>query len=163
MTSHVRNHIRMAQTFSCAHNCTARDTREAGITFYRIPAKETLWLNAIGRKNFNPKPHTVICSQEVSIKRPWYDPIRTVYCTVLLLGRKSGHLPTLLVYFHSRHLQKREEQNRAWNVMRYIAKRRRQEKDRTEAADALEALASTTDDVHYPPDMGTYSDYLDSS
>ena len=53
LTSHVlRNHFRMA--------------REAGITFYRIPAKEpkrTLWLNAIGRKNFNPKPHTVICSQ----------------------------------------------------------------------------------------------------
>ena len=36
-----------------------------------------------------------------------------------------------------------------------VAKRRRQEKDRTEAADALEALASTTDDVHYPPDMVT--------
>ena len=53
----------------CAHNCTARDvkeTREAGISFYRIPVKEpkrTLWLNAIGRKDFNPKPHTVICSQ----------------------------------------------------------------------------------------------------
>ena len=36
-----------------------------------------------------------------------------------------------------------------------VAKRRRQEKDRTEAADALEALASTTDDVHYSPDMVT--------
>ena len=53
----------------CAHNCTARDvkeTREAGIKFYRIPAKEpkrTLWLNAIARKDFNPKSHTVICSQ----------------------------------------------------------------------------------------------------
>ena len=53
----------------CAHNCTTRDgkeTREAGITFYRIPVKESkrmLWLNAIGRKDFNPKPHTVICSQ----------------------------------------------------------------------------------------------------
>ena len=53
----------------CAHNCTARDgkeIREAGITFYRIPVKESkrmLWLNAIGRKDFNPKPHTVICSQ----------------------------------------------------------------------------------------------------
>ena len=83
LTSHVlRNHFRMAKSARrrsvedtemvnscCAHNCTARDTketREAGITFYRIPAKEpkrTLWLNAIGRKNFNPKPHTVICSQ----------------------------------------------------------------------------------------------------
>ena len=53
----------------CAHNCTARDvkeTRKAGIKFYRIPVKEpkrTLWLNAIARKDFNPKPHTVICSQ----------------------------------------------------------------------------------------------------
>ena len=53
----------------CAHNCTTRDVkeiREAGIKFYRIPVKEpkrTLWLNAIARKDFNPKPHTVICSQ----------------------------------------------------------------------------------------------------
>ena len=53
----------------CAHNCTTRDvkeTREAVIKFYRIPVKEpkrTLWLNAIARKDFNPKPHTVICSQ----------------------------------------------------------------------------------------------------
>ena len=49
----------------CAHNCTARDTketREAGITFAKEP-KRTLWFNAIGRKDFNPKPHTVICSQ----------------------------------------------------------------------------------------------------
>ena len=53
----------------CAHNCTARDvkeTRAAGIKFYRIPVtepKRTLWLNAIGRKDFQPKSHTVICSQ----------------------------------------------------------------------------------------------------
>ena len=53
----------------CAYSCTARDSkesREAGIKFYRIPAREpkkTLWLNAINRKNFYPKSHTVICSQ----------------------------------------------------------------------------------------------------
>ena len=53
----------------CAFNYTARDckeTRDAGIKFYRIPLKEpkrTLWLNAIKRKGFQPKQHTVICSQ----------------------------------------------------------------------------------------------------
>ena len=53
----------------CAFNCTAKDTKEnrdAGIKFYRIPLKEPkcmLWLNAIKRKNFNPKAHSVICSQ----------------------------------------------------------------------------------------------------
>ena len=53
----------------CAHSCTARDikeTRAAGMKFYRIPItepKRTLWLNAIGRKDFQPKSHTVICSQ----------------------------------------------------------------------------------------------------
>ena len=53
----------------CAFNCTARDTketREAGIKFYRIPIKEpkrSLWLNAINRKDFYPKSNTVICSQ----------------------------------------------------------------------------------------------------
>ena len=53
----------------CVNNCTARDvkeTREAGISFYRIPVKEpkhTFWLNTIGRTNYNHKPHTVICTQ----------------------------------------------------------------------------------------------------
>ena len=53
----------------CAFGCTARDikeNRDAGIKFYRIPVKEpkrTLWLNAIRRHNFQPKQHTVICSQ----------------------------------------------------------------------------------------------------
>ena len=53
----------------CAYNCTARDvkeTREAGIKFYRIPqdeAKRRLWLNAINRRDFHPTPDTVICSQ----------------------------------------------------------------------------------------------------
>ena len=53
----------------CAFGCTARDikeNRDVGIKFYRIPVKEpkrTLWLNAIRRHNFQPKQHTVICSQ----------------------------------------------------------------------------------------------------
>ena len=53
----------------CAYNCTTRDvkeTREAGITFYRIPqnkAKWELWLNAIKRKDFCPSASTVLCSQ----------------------------------------------------------------------------------------------------
>ena len=56
-------------TSCCAFNCSTRDTkvsREAGIKFYRIPRKEpkrTLWLNAINKKNFQPRAHTVICSQ----------------------------------------------------------------------------------------------------
>ena len=51
------------------HNCTARnvkETREVGITFYRTPVKEpkrSPWLNAIKREDFNPKLHTVMCSQ----------------------------------------------------------------------------------------------------
>ena len=53
----------------CAFNCSIRDTkvsREAGFKFYRILRKEpkrTLWLNAINRKNFQPRAQTVICSQ----------------------------------------------------------------------------------------------------
>ena len=88
----------------------------------------------------------------MSIKRPWYDPIRTVYCTVLLLGRKSEDYTPSLFSFTPSPKNRRAEQG----LERYeVAKRRRQEKDRTEAADALEALASMTDDVHYPPDMVT--------
>ena len=44
----------------------AKVSSGAGIKFYRIPHKEpnrTLWLNAINRKNFQPRAHTVICSQ----------------------------------------------------------------------------------------------------
>ena len=43
-----------------------KETREAGIKFYRIPqseAKRRLWLNAINRKDFHPTTDTVICSQ----------------------------------------------------------------------------------------------------
>ena len=53
----------------CALNCSIRDTKvstEVGIKFYLIPHKEpnrTLCLNAINRKNFQPRAHTVICSQ----------------------------------------------------------------------------------------------------
>ena len=53
----------------CTINCTARDikeTREKGVKFYHIPQtepKRMLWLNAIRRKDFNPGPETVICSQ----------------------------------------------------------------------------------------------------
>ena len=92
----------------------------------------------------------------MSIKRPWY-PICTVYCTVLLLGRKSedplspAYIPSLFSFTPSPKKRRAEQ-----GLERYeVAKRRRQEKDRIEAADALEALASMTDDVHYPPDMVT--------
>ena len=61
-TSYIKKYASAAMVNSCcAHNCTTRDTketREAGITFYRIPAKEpkrTLWLNAIGRKKLQPE------------------------------------------------------------------------------------------------------------
>ena len=53
----------------CAIGCTARDvkeTREAGVQFYRIPQKQnkrTLWINAICRKDWQPSASTVICSQ----------------------------------------------------------------------------------------------------
>ena len=53
----------------CAIGCTARDikeTREAGVQFYRIPQNETkrvLWVNAIHRKDWQPSASTVICSQ----------------------------------------------------------------------------------------------------
>ena len=53
----------------CAHNCTSRDvkeTREEAIMFYSILVREpkhSLWLNAIMRKDFNPKSHMAICSQ----------------------------------------------------------------------------------------------------
>ena len=58
------------------------------------------------------------------------------------------HLPPSLFSFTPSPKKRRAEQG----LERYeVAKRRRQEKDRTEAADALEALASTTDDVHYIP------------
>ena len=52
----------------CAIGCTARDvkeSREAGVHFYRIPQKEDkrqLWLNAIRRKDFQPSASNVICS-----------------------------------------------------------------------------------------------------
>ena len=92
----------------CAHNCTARDvkeTREAGIKVYRIPVKEpkrTLWLNAIARKDFNPKAHTLYAASTLQVGR-----VKTL-CRQL----------TFQVYFLSLHLQKREEQNRVWNVTR---------------------------------------------
>jgi len=41
------------------------------------------------------------------------------------------------------------------------AKRRREEKDRTEAADALAALASWTDDVVYPVNTVTMTTQTD--
>ena len=53
----------------CAIGCTVRDgkeTKEAGIQFYRIPQDETkrmLWVNAIRRKDWQPSASTVICSQ----------------------------------------------------------------------------------------------------
>ena len=53
------------------YNGTAQDvkeTREAGIEFYRNPqdeAKQRLWLDAISRKDFHPTPDTVICSQHL--------------------------------------------------------------------------------------------------
>ena len=42
-----------------------KETKEKGINFYRIPAKEEkrrLWLNAIRRNDYNPGPNTYICS-----------------------------------------------------------------------------------------------------
>ena len=53
----------------CAVGCTARDvkeTREAGVQFYRIPqsvTKRVMWVNAISRKDWQPSASTVICSQ----------------------------------------------------------------------------------------------------
>ena len=53
----------------CAIGCTARDvkeTREAGVQFYRITqneTKRTLWVNAIRRKDWQPSASTVLCSQ----------------------------------------------------------------------------------------------------
>ena len=77
------------------------------------------------------------------------------YCTVLLLGRKSEYplSPAYTLFSFTPSPKKRIAEQ---GLERYeVAKRRRQEKERIEAADALEALASTTDDVHYPPDMVT--------
>ncbi|XP_019859329.1 PREDICTED: uncharacterized protein LOC100640513 [Amphimedon queenslandica] len=87
----------------CAFNCTTRDckeTRDAGIKFYRIPLKEpkrSLWLNAIKRKNFEPKQHTVICSQHFVGGVKSDDPLSPSYVPSLFaftsspLKRKASH------------------------------------------------------------------------
>ena len=59
----------------CAYNCTARDvkeTREAGVKFYRIPqneAKRKRWLNAVNRKDFH-STQQVMSATDNHVKQP---------------------------------------------------------------------------------------------
>ena len=124
----------------------------------RIPVKEPkLWLNAIGRKDFNLEPHTVICSQHF---------VGAVRCTpyqsiVTCSGLKSENLlsPTYtpsIFSFTPSPKKRRAEQG----FERYeAAKRRQEEKDRTEVADAL--LGSETGEVFYSNDTTTVATQTD--
>ena len=64
---------------------------------------------------------------------------------------------TFQVYIFSLHLQKREEQNRVWNVT--LRGSRREEKEKTEAADSLVELSSNSDGIVYPSDTVTVAIY----
>jgi len=79
---------------SCsAYECNNADTteaRESGLRFYRIPVepeRRRVWLNALRRKDFDPKPDACICSKHfISGKEGSSSPIDALKVVLLAVA-----------------------------------------------------------------------------
>ncbi|XP_045460585.1 ring-infected erythrocyte surface antigen-like isoform X1 [Harmonia axyridis] len=65
---------------SCAaYNCSVRSKKGSGVKFHRFPKNEEIrqkWVTAMRRKDFNPSPTTVICSNHFKTEDYYLNPYR---------------------------------------------------------------------------------------